>query len=158
MASAAHQQRYGIPLQRSASAMLLIQLNGAHDQLLHEIENLDRLTLGPLAAPSDLGAARWRISQASLRRRTLSLRILDYLADRVDGREAAILGKLRLENQLAMSKSARHVYLWTRETICEDWKGYCTASRDIRLQMKANILLEKQTLYPILERLAARGL
>lgn len=142
---------------RSASAMLLVQLRGAHDQLLREIENIDRIALGPLPATSDLGAARWRISQASFKRRTLTSRILDFLADRANSFESVELGKLRSENQVAMSRSARHVYLWTLQDICEDWQGYRKASRDIRMQKKANILLEKQLLYPILERLAARG-
>jgi hypothetical protein len=84
--------------------------------------------------------------------------MLDFLAERANPFEAAELGKLRSENQAAMSRSARHVYLWTLQAICDDWKGYCKASRDIRMQMKANILLEKQVLFPILERLAARGL
>lgn len=157
MVSAARQI---VPLQSvrgSPSEMLLMQLWEAHEQLIREMENLDRITLGPLPDAPVFTAARWHISQASLRRRTLSVRIADFLADRISEGDASCLEKLRSENQLAMSRSAKHIQAWTTQSIRQDWKGYCTASREIRMEMKANILLEKQTLYPILERLAGRG-
>lgn len=141
---------------KSAAAALLSQLGQAHEQLLREMENMDRITLGPIPDARELTAARWRIGQASLRRKTLSAGILAFLADRVDARNAGTLKVLRSENQLAMSRSTAHVYGWTVQTISRDWDRYCRASRDIRMQMKANILLEKQSLYPLLERLAGR--
>lgn len=129
----------------------------AHEGLIREVENMERITLGPIPSSRELTAARWRISQASLKRRTLSTGILDFLADRVDCGDVEALNILRSDNQRAMSRSAAHVYHWTIQAISQDWERYCQASRDIRMQIKTNLLLEKQSLYPILEGLASRG-
>lgn len=158
MASAARQQFRGSFHHKSASAILLTQLKEAHEQLLVEMENFDRLTYGPLPDAAELTAARWRISQASLHRRILSSKILDFLAERADDCDAIGLRAVRSENQLAMSRSAQHVHTWSLQAIRQDWKSYCEASRNIRMHMKTNILSEKQSIYPILETLAARGL
>lgn len=141
---------------RPVSSELLVRLKAAHEQLVREMENMERLTIGPPPEARELSAARWRIGQASLHRRSVSVRVLDFLADRVESGEAARIRLLRSDNQLAMSKSAEHVYAWTNETVARDWSGYCSASRAIRMDMKSNLLLEKQLLYPILESLVAR--
>src|SRR5687768_664450 len=142
----------------SQSGALLVQLREAHERLLGEMVRLDRVTLGPLADGSEFAAARWQLSQASLRRRTLSARIADFLAGRIEEGDARCLKMLQSENQVAVARSARHIRDWTAQAIRQDWTGYGIASRQIRLLMKANILLEQQMLCPILERLADRGL
>ncbi len=138
----------------SESEVLLAQLRGAHDLLLREMEKLDWITAGPFPDGPGFPAARWQLSQASLRRRTLSAKIADFLCTRIDDGDSRCLKMLRSENQIAVAKSARHIQDWTTQSIRHDWIGYCMASREIRTQMKANLLLEQQMLYPILERLA----
>lgn len=156
MSSLAYQRTYELTRNASPSGTLLIQLAGTHDQLVREMEKLDHLTLGSLPAASALTAARWQLSQASLRRRSLSTRIIDFLSTRLDnGGEG--LKTLREADQAMMRRSAQHVGKWSTESICRDWNGYCAASRDIRLHMRAHMLVEKQTLFPLLEQLAARG-
>ena len=140
----------------SRSRALLVQLRDAHERLLGEMEKLDRITLGPLADGSEFAAARWQLSQASLRRRTLSARVAEFLVGRIDDGDARRLKMLQSENQVAVTRSARHIRDWTTQTIRQDWIGYGMASRQIRMQMTANILLEQQMLYPILERLVDR--
>jgi hypothetical protein len=133
-------------------------LSGAHDQLVVEMENLERLTAGPRIEDGTISTGRWRISQASLRRRTLAFRIFDFLGERLDGDELIQLRTVQSADHDMMRLSARHVGNWTIRTIGEDWQAYCRASRDIRAHMKSHIEFERATLYPLLERLAERGI
>lgn len=154
----AHDHSSHISQRQSSSWPLLVQLGSAHDQLIVEMENLDRMTLGPLPELSEITKGRWRISQASLRRRSLASRAFHFLATRVDGMDLVRVKNVQIADQEMMRRSATHVGNWTTRTICEDWDGYCKASRDIRMHMKAQVLLERQSLYPLLERLAGRGI
>lgn len=142
----------------SQSRSLLVQLSSAHDHLVAEMEKLDCMTIGPLPDVAEITNGRWRIAQASLRRRTLASRTFDFLAGRLDGSDLTRLREVQAADQEMMRRSATHVGSWTMRTICRNWQGYCDASRDIRMHMKAHILLERQSLYPLLERLADRGI
>lgn len=158
MARLAYRQSYNMSQYRSQSWTLLVQLSGAHDQLIAEMENLERLTAGPRVDNDTISTGRWRISQASLRRRTLASRIFDFLGERLDGDELVRLRNVQSADQDMMRRSARHVGNWTIRTIGEDWQAYCRASRDIRAHMKSHVEFERATLYPLLERLAERGI
>jgi hypothetical protein len=157
MVSAARQIALDLSPLVSQAGALLLQLREAHERVAGEMEKLDRITLGPLPDGPEFTAARWQLSQASLRRRTLSARIADLLGGRIDDGDAHCLRMLQSENRIAISRSARHIQDWTTQSIRRDWIGYCMASRAIRTQMKANILLEQQILYPILRRLEHQG-
>jgi hypothetical protein len=133
---------------------LFVQLRSAHDHLVAEMENLDRITLGSEPELNTLTTCRWRLSQASLRRRKLASRVFDFLADRVAGADLIALRRMQAADQEMMSRSARHVGNWTVQTIFQDWRAYCEASRDIRKQMMDHVLAERQLLHPLLEGLA----
>ena len=154
----AYQHSYSLPQRQSESWTLLVQLASAHDQLADEIENLDRLTNGNEPDPGEITSGRWRISQASLKRRSLACRIFDFLAERLDGADLATLKTAQAADQQMMRRSADHVGNWTIRKICSDWQGYCAASRQIRNHMKAHIQMERQSLYSLLERLAEQGI
>jgi hypothetical protein len=153
----AYSHSHSFSQRQSPSAVLLAQLSGAHDQLVMEMENLDRLTHGPEPDPGELRVGRWRISQASLRRRSLAARIYDFLSNRLDGADLQQVKEVQAGDQDMMRKSARHVCAWTMQAIGGNWQGYCEASQEIRAHMQTHILLERQSLYPLLEKLAARG-
>jgi hypothetical protein len=142
---------------QTQSSALLVQLSSAHDRLIAEMENLDRMTHGPRPELSEITTGRWRLGQASLRRRSLASRSFDFLAARLEGSDLMLVKKMQATDQEMMRRSASHVGNWTTRTIWEDWKGYCAASRDIRTHMRAHILAERQMLYPLLERLAEAG-
>jgi hypothetical protein len=152
----AYRHSYGFPQSQSPSWTLLVQLRGAHDGLLAQMENLDRMALDPQPELGEFTTGRWRIGQASLRRRSIASRAFDFLADRLDGEDLAQLKKVRFADQDMMRRSAAHVGNWTIEAICRDWNGYCRASHTIRAHMKSHMLYEKQWLYPLLERQAGR--
>ena len=136
---------------------LLVQLRGAHDALLQEMANLEQVTRGPLPELARFAASRWRLSQASLRRRSLSARVVQQLAGRVEGPERENLAAFQQADRGMMQRSAEHVRNWTNEAIVQKWASYCEASRLIRQHMDAHVSLERQLLYPMLERLAAGG-
>jgi hypothetical protein len=153
-----HQQFSRLTQRQAPAASLLAQLSGAHDQLMVEMENLERITHVPQPESGELTAGRWRISQASLKRRSLAARIQDFLSNRLDGADLQSVKKVQLADQDMMRRSARHVGAWTMQAISKDWRGYCDASHEIRAHMKAQILLERQLLFPLLEKLAERGI
>jgi hypothetical protein len=153
-----HQQFSRLTQRQAPAASLLAQLSGAHDQQMVEMENLERITHVPQPESGELTAGRWRISQASLKRRSLAARIQDFLSNRLDGADLQSVKKVQLADQDMMRRSARHVGAWTMQAISKDWQGYCDASHEIRAHMKAQILLERQLLFPLLEKLAERGI
>ena len=157
MNHAAYQHSYRFSQRQTPSGVLLAQLNGAHEQLIVEMENLDRITDGPPPELGELTASRWRISQASLKRRSLAARVYDFLSNRLEGADLQQVKETQAQDQEMMRRSARHVCDWSMQAICRNWQGYCDASHDIRIHMSAHILLERKSLYPLLEKVAGRG-
>ena len=142
----------------SVCRSLFGQLAETHDQLVREMENMEAITRELRPEQNTLANARWQISQASLRKRALAARIIEFLAARVakDATDAVVA--VRSADQQLVRKSALHIRTWPMHLIQEDWQGYCEASRTIRYYMGAQISLEKQTLAPLLRLLADRGL
>jgi len=141
------------PKQNSAR-ILLVQLKGAHEELGWAIEHVDQLTSGPQPKDDAIANARWRISQASLRRRVLAVQINDFLSPRLYGQDVASLAALRHSDQQLMRHSGLHVRTWTIHSIRDAWDDYCAASRETRTLMQTHLLFERQLLCPLLERLA----
>ena len=136
-----HQQFSRLTQRHAPSAVLLEQLSGAHDQLMVEIENIERITHGPQPESGEITVGRWRISQASLKRRTLAASIHDFLANRLDGADVESVKKVQLADQDMMRLSARHVGAWPIKAISKDWQGYCDASDAIRAHMRTQSCL-----------------
>ena len=140
------------------SRSLLGQLAEVHDQLVREMENMEGITRKLRPDESTFANARWQISQASLRKRALVARIIEFLAARVAKDTTHAVVAVRTTDQQLVRKSALHIRTWPLDLIREDWRCYCEASRTIRSYMGAQISLEKQTLAPLLRQLADRGL
>ena len=101
--------------------------------------------------------ARWRLSRASLRRRTLWGKVFQHLLPRAGPTDAEALESLDMANRDMLHKSAAHVGRWTMATIELDWREYCTASRAIRREMEAGISTERRIAYPLLAQAAQGG-
>ena len=155
MSQAAAYQPY-VPESARVAGMFLTNLQAAHQALLGEMANLDVLTREAALDSLRFTSARWKVSQASLRRRTLSARIREYFRARGTADEIRELAELENSDQALLRASADHVRTWSAQAIREDWPGYCQASRQIREQMRQFIALEQRRLYPLLEKAAGR--
>ena len=156
MGMMAREEIPGRPRRQSVAWSLLEQLAQAHEQLLREMETIDLITRADRPDDGPFASARWQISQASLRKRALVARIVDFLAARLD-RDIGLSAKdVRTADQQLLRKSAAHVRFWSSSSIRQDWQGYCSASREIRMHMGEQILLEKRILAPLLIKAAQR--
>ena len=133
------------------AAFLLENLKKAHADLLAAIEELARLTRGPVPDKKRLVSIRWKVSDASLIRRLLWGRIHASLVGHADARVERDLRALQDADIRLIRHSAKHVARWTADAILEDWTGYCRASDAMRGAMIDAINEEKRLLYPILE-------
>ena len=151
MTSVARSNPYS-PGGTSASSTLLVQIREAHEDLHFAVAHIDAITRCAFPEDASFSNARWRISQASLRRRTTAARIFDFLISRShDQDNTDKLKSLQAADQQMMRRSAEHVCTWTAQSIRKNWQGYCDASRDLRTHMKSYLLAEQRTLYPLLE-------
>lgn len=112
---------------------------------------VENLTDKGQADRSSYTNARWKISQCSLARRTLWMKIFRHLLPRVSAKATADLALLQIADQELQRDSSSHVATWHLARIETDWEGYRDASRTIRSRMAACIEAEKRILYPLLE-------
>lgn len=139
-----------LPPAQPLPALLLAELKDAHARLLRAMLELDTLTRGPLPAKERIIDARWNISRASLRRRTLWSRIHNYLSSHIAEENLRDVRRLQEGDMALLRSSSEHVARWKITTVVEDWPAYCEASRAIRWKMQAAIGAEQRLLYPIL--------
>lgn len=131
---------------------LLDQLHAVHEELLENITALETACADPTPSRERYPIARWRLSNASRKRRALLATIYAELGPEVDPRQALVLEHLRADDELQLSKSIAHVRIWGPEDIERDWDGYRQASSRIRLEMRRRVDREKLMLYPIILR------
>lgn len=132
------------------SSLMLSELQKVHDNLRSAMAEMDAVTREPVAERGRLSVARWRLSQASLKRRTLWRRVFQHMLPRVGANETAVLQALQSANLESLRNSSAHVGNWTIGTIEADWSGYCNASRAIRLEMSACMDAEERLIFGLL--------
>jgi hypothetical protein len=128
----------------------LQDLEEAHDRLSAEMTKMEALTSRPEIDWPTFCTARWRVSGASLARRTLASRIIKTLQSRARVDEYSELKLLNGLDQRMLRISAQHVRDWPLHSIQGNWSGYCDASRDVRLEMANFLASERRILFPIL--------
>ena len=134
---------------------LRLQLQDAHAELLGEMARLEAATSAAVPDP-DLAAIRLRLSRASGRRmRLIEQQIIPSLLSRATGGEADSLTRLRADMVAARSHSSRHVAHWSLDAAKADWPGYCEASAEMRVRMRAQIERERAILDPLLRKAEA---
>lgn len=128
------------------------ELKEADSSLLECLAVMGRITGQPEGDKCEYTNARYKISQASLARRTLVRRICEYLRARVRDAEAQAIQKLEVEQYELMRRSTEHVSRWSSQDVGRDWRGYCIASHEIQQHMLTNVESERQVLYSMLQR------
>lgn len=135
---------------------LFQKLKAAHVELRTCIDEMEALTTGPAISRPVYCSARFRISNASLKRRATFNFVCDKLSESATAEEADMIARLRSEDLALVGRSAQHVRDWPAEQIEADWQGYCKASRSIRAAMARELKHVEETLFPILLRHSLR--
>lgn len=130
---------------------MLEALKEAHREVRECMEAMEALASSPGADKQTYTTARYRISRASMARRSSFNRVRATLDSATPMEVAAIENIARLDREL-MASSAKHVRRWSVQAIADDWGGYCAASRSIRRQMADELEAEEAMLFPILKR------
>ncbi|MDP9423284.1 MAG: hypothetical protein M3Q19_10740 [Pseudomonadota bacterium] len=136
------------------SLALLASIRTCHERLAAEIDNMESLTQEAKLDTFRLSSLRWRLSQASLARRTLSSRLCDQVRPFLAATDLANIKQLQEADRALARESANHVGRWSAGSIEERWADYCEASREVRRKMAIHLELEQKLLFPILARLA----
>lgn len=137
-----------------SDAPVLAEYAAKQQALVNGMGVLAELTSQASVDLDGLKNARWRLSQASLARRSLWRKVYANLMAEVGPAERSVLASLELADRALLAKSAAHVAQWSIARIELDWRGYCDASRAMRSAMKSTILDEQRRLFPILEKVA----
>jgi hypothetical protein len=136
--------------QKEPTTGLLAEYEKNHADLLNAMAVMASAADAPVADRHLYSNARWRLSQASLKRRMLWGRIYRHLAPRAGPHDAAALDRIQATDVALQQQSAAHVGKWTTDAIEADWAGYCDASRTIRWKMNAHMDAERRVVYPLL--------
>lgn len=138
------------PVVDKHSSRLLTDLQDAHGTLYQVMAELGNLTHGPLPIKGDVVDARWKISRASLTRRSLWSRILSHLSTSAFSAHELDVRSLQETDMALLRLSSAHVARWSIDAVMTDWRGYGRASRDMREKMATAIQGEIRLLYPLL--------
>lgn len=129
---------------------LLQKLKAAHLELQSCLAEMEALTMGLAVSRRVYSSARFRISNASFRRRATFNVVCDKLSQVATAEEASVICQLREADLALVKRSAQHVREWSAERIEADWRQYCKASRSIRSAMAQELRSVEQHLFPIL--------
>lgn len=138
------------PIARAAE--LLSQLRSADADVLRSLAEMGRVTARPAGDKYDYTRARFAISQASIVRWTLVMRICDYLIPRVSTSDSDTLRRLHERQSDTLRRFKNHLERWSSRDVADDWQGYRAASRALQRRNRRNVEDERRLLYPLLER------
>lgn len=142
----------------TAASDMLRQLRQCHAEVRACFEEMETLTSQPLPDRLAYTTARFRISRASMARRTCFNSVCAELSKNASQQEAAVIQQVKDVDRALMGKSADHVMKWTTDAVAADWLGYRNASRKIRGHMAAELQAEENLLFPLLERRSRQAL
>ena len=143
-------QTLGEQFAAPTGCVLLWSLQSADRHLEACICEMERATSTAECDRSGFGHARFRISQASFARRMILAKACAYLAGIATGAHRATVEAVRLHDLECAARSTEHVRNWPPGRIADDWRGYCEASRAIRMMMRQAMRAEQQALLPLL--------
>ena len=129
---------------------LLQKLKATHLELQISLHDMEALTTSPAVSRSLYSSARFRISNASLKRRAIFRAVCDKLSEVSAAEDANVIARLRQSDAALVKHSAKHVREWPANRIEADWKGYCKASGSIRRAMTQELRAVEQNLFPLL--------
>jgi hypothetical protein len=136
----------------SRSWAILGDLQDAHIRLTASIRDLARITERPCSDKVEYSAVRFRVSEASLARRSAFRAACDHLLPIASPADQQTIGRLRSADAELAKHASEHVRQWTTEMVDQDWQGYCLSSREMGHALQKQIGLERSLLYPLLHK------
>jgi hypothetical protein len=123
-------------------ADLLSEVERVYSHVGECLAEMAELTDGPLPERFRYTRARYRISNASLKRRQLFDRICTHLEGCLSSGNAARLRTLRQNDRDYLRHSAGYVTKWTPDAVFASWPGYSKEAKDLQRHMEQ--VLEEQ--------------
>ena len=140
-----------------ASKDLLSVVEKVYGHLMECLTEMREVTSGPVAEHFRYTRARYRISNASLKRRQLFDRICTELEPRLSGADSARLRALRQKDRAYLHHSANYVTKWTPDAVFADWRSYSEEAKDIQRHMEEVAEEQLRVLTPLLMRYGRAG-
>src|SRR5688500_6260552 len=109
-----------VDLSAMTPCKLLQKLKAAHLELQGCLAEMEALTMGLSVSRPVYSSARFRISNASLKRRATFNAVCDKLSQVATAEEASVICRLREADLTLVKRSAQHVREWPAERIEAD--------------------------------------
>jgi len=138
-------------------ADLLSEVERVYQYLTDCLTEIREVTSGPVPDPFRYTRARYRISNASLRRRQLFDRLCTHLKPRLSTADAARLGTLQQQDREYLRHSARYVTKWTPKEVFASWPSYAADAKDIQRHLEEVVDEQLRVLTPLLIRCGHAG-
>ncbi len=135
-----------------AAADMFKGLQQAHAEVRACLRDMEDVTSRSMPDRLEYTRVRYRISRASMSRRTLFSSICAELSRNASVDEAAIIRQVRDADRSLLSKTGSHVIYWTSDAVAADWRGYCAAALHMGREMAVELELEDGLLFPLLKR------
>jgi hypothetical protein len=132
---------------------MLDALRQIHEELNAALLQLENVANKAAPDESALAQARLQLSRTSGRRRRLIDAICNRLLSAAPPGDADRIRALRDRNATQLHASTGHIGKWGLREIIADWPGYQQASAAMRQSIRDLIRDDRQTLYPLLQRL-----
>lgn len=137
---------------RLTAAGMLEQLTQSHSAVHACLAEMEELTSQTVPDRLKYTTARFRISRASMQRRTCFNQICGQISENATSSEGAVVARLQELDRALLRASAEHVSKWTADSIQDNWLAYCEASKQIRQKMVLELEAEQEFLFPLLRR------
>jgi hypothetical protein len=138
-------------------ADLLAEVENVYAHLIDCLTEMREVTNGPVPEPFRYTRARYRISNASLKRRQLFDRICRLLEPRLSAANAARLRELRQKDREYLRHSASYVTKWTPAAVFASWQSYSSEAKDIQRHMQQVVEEQLRLLTTLLMRYGYAG-
>ena len=142
---------------RPESRDLLSEVEKVYGHLIDCLTEMSEVTSGPLPDSFRYTRARYRISNASLKRRQLFDRLCTHLAPQLSAGDAARLRTLRQKDRAYLHHSASYVTKWTPGAVFGSWRRYSEEAKDIQRHLHEVAEEQLRVLTPLLMRYGYAG-
>lgn len=130
--------------------IMLDELLRLHEEILAQLEAMDRHT-AELAPPMDrLPATRQALTRASRARTILLEQHYDRLISVAPVTQRAAIEALRDEGRSNLTVSTQHIGSWPIKEVIGRWSDYCAASNRMRTAMRKRLADEARVVLPLL--------